>query len=462
MLDDILRGFADKLPPHTELRAQRSTTRHAALLGGSLVSNVRSGSGGVCARTYKNGVFGFSCAPSFDNDAIRSVLTKAEDNAAFLDSRVKKGRPPVAEIPSGELVPERDYIDVPQDRYIDFAKAVDSYIAGKYPSLASRSVSCRSNSMEKLLYTSAGGFSHQIMPRAYLVVSLSAESADGSGTIDVYDILGGGDGYLTDYYTDPAQWYERIDRLYESLRLKTEGVFPEAGVCDCIIASSLAGMLAHEAVGHTTEADLVLAGSVSGPLLGKQVASPLISMTDFAFEAFGKRAPLPVFVDDEGTPCRDVEIIKDGVLKGFMTSLETSLHFDGMGPTGNARAFAFSDEPLVRMRNTCVLPGHDKFEDMLASVDNGYLLMKSANGQADTTGEFMFGITEGFEIKHGKLGRALRDTTISGVAFDMLKTVDMVSDEISWDTAGYCGKKQPMPVSMGGPSIRCRVNIGGR
>ena len=27
---------------------------------------------------------------------------------------------------------------------------------------------------------------------------------------------------------------------------------------------------------------------------------------------------------------------------------------------------------------------------------------------------------------------------------------------------GFCGKKQPMPVGMGGPEIRCKVMIGGR
>jgi TldD protein len=68
----------------------------------------------------------------------------------------------------------------------------------------------------------------------------------------------------------------------------------------------------------------------------------------------------------------------------------------------------------------------------------------------------------GYEIKNGKIGRALRDTTISGVAFNMLKTVDMLSDTITWDFAGYCGKKQPMPVGLGGPDMRCKVMIGGR
>ena len=65
-------------------------------------------------------------------------------------------------------------------------------------------------------------------------------------------------------------------------------------------------------------------------------------------------------------------------------------------------------------------------------------------------------------IKNGKLGRALLDTTISGVAFEMLKTVDMVGDTVVWSSSGFCGKKQPMPVGMGGPALRCKVMIGGR
>jgi TldD protein len=99
---------------------------------------------------------------------------------------------------------------------------------------------------------------------------------------------------------------------------------------------------------------------------------------------------------------------------------------------------------------------------MISSIDNGYYLMQSSNGQADSTGEFMFGVVQGYEITNGKLGKALKDTTISGVAFDVLKTVSMISDDVKWSCFGMCGKKQSIPVGMGGPAIKCRVNIGGR
>ena len=114
------------------------------------------------------------------------------------------------------------------------------------------------------------------------------------------------------------------------------------------------------------------------------------------------------------------------------------------------------------MRNTAVLPGTSTLEEMIESIDDGYYLMDTNNGQADLTGEFMFGVTMGYEIKHGKLGKAILDTTVTGIAFDMLKTVDMVSDKVNWNSSGFCGKKQMIPVGLGGPELRCKIMIGGR
>jgi TldD protein len=191
------------------------------------------------------------------------------------------------------------------------------------------------------------------------------------------------------------------------------------------------------------------------------VASELVNLVDFANTIDGKPAPLPVYLDDEGVEAKDAVIIRDGKLVGYMNNKELAAYYD-MEPTGNARGWEYMHDPLIRMRNTTILPGTDKLEEMIASVDDGYYLVDTNNGQADLTGEFMFGVTRGYEIKKGKLGRAIRDTTVSGVAFDMLKTVDMISDSITWMASGYCGKKQSMMVAMGGPEIRCKVHVGGK
>jgi TldD protein len=181
---------------------------------------------------------------------------------------------------------------------------------------------------------------------------------------------------------------------------------------------------------------------------------------DFAHTYNGAEIMAPVYVDDEGTPAEDAVLIDRGILRGLMHSRETAARM-GLRATGSARAYGFADEPLVRMRNTVILPGSDKLADMIAGVDDGYLLLKTGNGQADSTTEFMFGISLGYEIRNGLIGRALRDTTVSGSALKVLQSVDAVSDDMHWNCSGYCGKKQPMVVSMGGPALRARAHLGG-
>lgn len=460
MLNDLISKHIANISDYTEIRTQINHDCGISIVSGNLVGNSRVTSSGVSARVYKNGVYGFSSIGEYDDESIKAVIKAAQNNALFLDRRVNKNKPSLYDSPLINHTDTRVVIDVPQKVLLDFARELDDYILSKYPDLSSRSVIIACDSSEKLLHVSTGSSSYSVSPRSCIYVAMSAEANDGSN-VELFDIMGCSRGFFTEVFTTPDALHEKIDTLYEKLMAKKEGVFSEAGVCDCIIDSSIAGMIAHEAVGHTVEADLVLAGSVAATNLGKQVASDKITIVDFAHTAFGKEVPLPVYVDDEGTPCEDAILIKDGILTGYMNNKESAVHFD-MKPCGNARAHAYDDEPLIRMRNTAILPGSDKLEDMIASIDNGYYLTRTQNGQADTTGEFMFGITMGYEIKNGKLGRAIRDTTISGVAFETLKTVDMLSDEIGWACSGYCGKKQAMAVSDGGPAVKCKINIGGR
>jgi TldD protein len=295
-------------------------------------------------------------------------------------------------------------------------------------------------------------------PRAHLYIVLSIEKD--SSPINLMEVWGGL-GQLEDKFSEPSNIYADIDSMVEKLKQKADGVHADAGCKDVILDADLAGILAHEAIGHTTEADLVMGGSVAGDYIGKSVASPLVTLIDYANTYNSKTCPVPVYVDDEGTKSEDVVIIENGVLKKFMHNKDSARHFEA-DPTGNARAYEFSDEPLIRMRNTAFVPGRHSLDEMIASIDDGYYLVKTGNGQADSTSEFTFAITLGYKIKNGTLGRAIKDTTISGVAFDVLKTVDMISSDMVWSSGGMCGKKQWIPVGMGGPAIKCKVNIGGR
>ena len=457
LVTDKKHLFADGV--NTELRAQSNRTRGVAIVNGNLTANVRNETTGVSARVYANGVYGFSSTAEYSDAAVADVLRASSENAAFMASHAGKNKGMLPTLKTGSSLTAEPMNDPEQRLYIDFATALDAYIAEKYPLLLSRVISVRSDSMEKVIAVSNGLDSHSVMPRSYVYVILTAATPDGR-PVELYDVFGGR-GTFDMLFTDPAACYAKIDALYERIMEKANGIYAEAGEKTVILGGILSGMLAHEAVGHTVEADLVLGGSVAAHSLNRPVASELVTMVDYAHTAFGKAVPLPIYADDEGTEATDAVLIENGILTGYMNSRASAEHF-GMVPTGNARAYLFSDEPLIRMRNTAILPGTSKLEDMIASVEDGYYFCNTNNGQADTTGEFMFGVTGGYEIKNGKLGRAILDTTISGVAFEMLKTVDMVSDEIVWASSGMCGKKQPMPVGMGGPALRCKVTVGGK
>lgn len=461
MLEDILKGKKGLFETGMQsvLRGQENRERRIVIQQGNLVVNERSESSGVSAKVYKNGVSGFASMAEYTPQAAEMVLKAATENAHYLYKYAKNRKPAFSPYTNGYVKSDRFIIDLEQKKLVDLCRQVDDYIVTKYPKLKSRTVIYREDTMEKVICTSDAMDGHVAYPRCALYFVLNMESKDGQPLEHMG--LVGGFGNADDNFKDLSEVYEKIDTVYRQLCDKAEGVYAQAGVKTVILDSSVAGMIAHEAVGHTVEADLVIGGSVAGPNLGKQVASELVSIVDYANTAFGGQAPLPVYLDDEGIQAKDAVLVEKGILTGYMHNRETADRF-GAAPCGNARGWDFSDEPLIRMRNTVVLPGKDTLDDMIASVDDGYYLLSTGNGQADLTGEFMFGISMGYEIKNGKLGRAILDTTVSGVAFDMLKTVDMVSDKVKWEACGTCGKKQPMAVSMGGPAIRCQITIGGR
>ena len=462
MLQDILQKetglFEDGV--QTVLRGQENRNRRVVILKGNIVQNSRSESRGINARVGKDGLFGFASIAEYSEEAARKVLKAASENAALLAHHTKNTGiilPP--SYGTGVIPNNRDIVDTEQKKIIDACRQLDDYIVKKYPDLDSRTIVYTEDSQDRIVYSSDAYSGHLTTPRCYIYVMMSAKTKDGA-PVELFKALGGY-GCFDDVFSDLEKYYPDIDKLYKRVMDKKEGIYAEAGYKTVVLGGMMGGMLAHEAVGHTVEADLVMGGSVAGPSLGKRVASDLVTMIDFAHTYNGETAPLPVYLDDEGTKAVDAELIKDGILTGYMNSRETAEKFN-MKPTGNARGWTFSDEPLIRMRNTCVLPGKNTVEELIESVEDGYYLIDSGNGQADLTGEFMFGVTCGYEIKNGKLGRALLDTTVTGVAFEMLKTVDMVSNEVEWSSSGFCGKKQPMAVGMGGPHMRCKIMIGGR
>jgi len=449
-----------KLQSYTEIRAQENQFANISMLNGEVVTNNTTQASGISARTFVDGAWGFSSHPEISDSNLAVVVKSSFKNAKDLKNFQHFSSSHFSKIPGahGEqnLSTKKEILSAAQR--IDYLKNINDLILKRYPKIHNRSLTIREQTFIKEIINSESAKTFDHFCRSYIYVTLSMQG--NHGPVSLLKVFGGY-GEFEDQIPSEEIFNSEIEKIYQHLLNKSQGVHAQAGIKDVILDSKMAGILAHEAVGHTVEADIVKGGSIARENMGLEVASPLITMMDYAHTAFGKTCPSPVYFDDEGTPAEDTILIKEGVLKSFMHSKETAAEF-GVKPTGHARAWGFNDEPLIRMRNTAILPGSQNLEEMIASIDDGYFLMDHSNGQADSTSEFMFGVIQGYEIKKGKLGKAILDTTISGVAFDMLKTVDMVSNEMNWVGAGTCGKKQAMHVGMGGPAIKCKLNIGGK
>jgi TldD protein len=228
-----------------------------------------------------------------------------------------------------------------------------------------------------------------------------------------------------------------------------------------ILDPGMVGLISHEAMGHMVEADFVLSGSIVRDKIGHKIASELITLVDSGQSNIAANAAGTIPVDDEGVMAGRTAIIENGILKSFLHNRETALIFDAK-PTGNARAFEYSDDPLIRMRNTFIEPRNDKLDDIIRETRHGYLIKGPRNGQADANGEFMFGSQEVYMIEKGEIQEPMKGASISGNAFDVLQSVDMVGNDFEYDVGtGYCGKFQPAKVDGGGPHIRCNAIIGG-
>ncbi|MFT5481474.1 MAG: TldD protein [Halieaceae bacterium] len=443
---------------YSEIREHQLQEIRMVFVDGNLTVNRQSSEGGSSVRIFDQGYWGFASTPRAGEEPIAGIWQKASANAKALSRFGEKQKLLMPDVSYRGEHPIAAQPRATTKEFVALLEELHVHCAEKYPSLISSKFMIHDEFHSKHLRNSFGSDVLNCIDRASVYMTFIMENEHGK-PVDLTEVISGKGG-LADLDLSAAVLEPKLAQLFEHLQAKRYAVPVKGGEHTIVISPELAGMLAHEAMGHPCEADIVLGGAVTGNLMGERVASDHITMIDFAHSYEGAELLIPVYADDEGTPGKDALLIENGILKEFMNSRETAGQL-GVSVTGNARGFNYNDEPLVRMRNTAILPGKDKLEDMIAGVERGYYLVKTGNGQADSTTEFMFGIDLGYEIRDGKLGSAIADTTVSGTAINMLQTVDAVSDDMVWSCSGYCGKKQPMVVSMGGPALRGRAHLGG-
>ncbi len=235
----------------------------------------------------------------------------------------------------------------------------------------------------------------------------------------------------------------------------------KGGEYDVVLDYSMTGTYTHEAFGHASEADGILAGtSVLEGKIGEKVGNEIVNIVD---DPTLKSKRGSFFFDQEGTKAKRRSIVEKGVLKGYLHTLETAKRL-GMEPNGAARAMTYAFKPIPRMSNTIILPGDFK-DDIIEDIKTGVMFYGFQYGYVDpSSGKFVFKAQYGRKIENGKLGEFVRDASLTGSVLDILNKIDAISTYGFDLDDGTCGKDgQWEPVGTGGPNIRVRgVTVGGQ
>ncbi|MBI2267151.1 MAG: TldD/PmbA family protein [Armatimonadetes bacterium] len=225
-----------------------------------------------------------------------------------------------------------------------------------------------------------------------------------------------------------------------------------SGTTTVVLDGTQVSLQIHESCGHAVELDRVLGSEVNFAgtsfltldKLGRlQYGSPHVNITADATCPGG----LGTFgYDDEGIPAFRADLVKEGLLTGYLTSRETAATL-GQESNGTMRAEGWQNFPLIRMTNINLLPGKHSFDGLLADVEDGVYMETNRSWSIDDRRvNFQFGTEIGREIKKGKLGRLLKNPTYTGITVEFWNSCDAVGEAALWDIWGTpnCGKGQPM------------------
>ncbi|MBE3067547.1 MAG: TldD/PmbA family protein [Chloroflexi bacterium] len=136
--------------------------------------------------------------------------------------------------------------------------------------------------------------------------------------------------------------------------------------------------------------------------------------------------------DDEGVPRRRNLLIEKGVLKSFIYDLKTAAQ-SRVESTGNASRQLFSP-PEPSFTNFVIQPGQTALKDILAGIDEGILVEDLLGiGQGNIlSGAFSNPLALAFKIEKGEIIGRVKDLSIAGNIYDLLKNVAAVSKEAQW------------------------------
>jgi TldD protein len=460
---------------YADIRVLQREQQNLALKSGIVESISQNKDAGFGVRVLKNGAWGFASSRTISpakGEEVAALATRIAESSARVKERdvILDPLPALKALLLAEC--RVDPFLVPLEEKIQFLTQVDDKVRA-VPGVTISRAYLDFWKEEKIFASSEGSFIEQ-------------HKVESGGGLEAFAV-GESDMQVRSYPNSmggnvSARGYEFIATLgllenaestaREAVMLIREAKPCPAGELDIIIDSNQLGLQIHESCGHPTELDRVLGSEASyagtsfmtPDFLGKlQYGSKHVNIYADAKLSGG----LGSFAyDDEGFPAQSVDLIRDGLFVGYLTSRETAALL-GLKNSAAMRADGWGRMPIIRMTNISIRPGTVPLADLIADTEHGLFLSTNKSWSIDDKRlNFQFGTEIAYEIEHGKLGAPVKNATYTGMTPQFWNSCDAVADENSWILWGLtnCGKGQPsqvMHVGHGASPARFRkVQVG--
>ncbi len=396
---------------------------------------------------------------SFSEDLSLSSLKNAARVASEIANSKNSVEPVnLSEISIADLYKKENTKILPPITKVKLAKEIDELIFNEDKRIIKGTVSIQDESSFILIASSDGKISTDYRPMTQISASCTAEENNKKENNN-HSISTRHDMF---YFTKNMIKEFTKETVARTVKL-LDAIIPRGGEMELVLSAGSSGILLHEAIGHGMEADFIRKGvSIFSNKLGKKVANDFITIVDDGTIPYSRGS---INIDDENNYTQKTVLIENGVLTSFMHD-RISSDFFKVKPTGNGRRESFKSPPLPRMRNTYMLPGPHKKEEIIKSVKNGIYADSFTNGQVLIgAGDFTFYVKYGYIIENGQIKSPVKDINIIGNGPDILSKITMAGDDLKITEGGWtCGKDgQSVPVSMGLPTTKISsITVGGK
>lgn len=174
---------------------------------------------------------------------------------------------------------------------------------------------------------------------------------------------------------------------------------------------------------------------------GEKIAADCVTIVDDPHMAKGAGS-MPF--DGEGVPTYKKEIVKSGVLTTLMHNMMTA-HKQGVETTANASRASYASPVGVSPSNFYVAPGEKDLDRLMKEMGEGLLitgLQGLHSGANEISGDFSLS-ARGYLVKGGVRAGAVRQITVAGNFYQLLKDVAAVGNDLKFGSASSSNFASP-------------------